>query len=506
MTLTPLTSDLRRIKTQIVIAILLACTALEASSGVSIKIEDGLLETPFSGKIYVVISPQTKDTMPLKTNYWFKPIEIISKDVYQWDGQSELIIDRNDIRYNKAATKLPTAYELQVLARVNRRDADPFTSIGNLYSDPILLDSDSHENLNLFVLVNKSIDQHSPLYPEKPAESSQLKLFSHHSSLLSKFHKQPYSVDVAVHLPKDWQHSTNKKWPVLYYISGMGGSELEVLRIIKRHQEYFDKFITVSVNAMNYGGHSVFADSANTGPWGTMLVEEIVPKIDGRFRGAGASKRYLTGISSGGWSSLWLQVKYPDEFASTWSFAPDSIDFRDFHRINLYAKDQNFYTDNLGYDRVLVRSLSGKPLIKSRDFIQMEQAIGEGGQIRSFEYVFSPRGKDGLPVPFFDRETGKIDRTVIEHWKSYDIRLYLNKHWENLKDKLNGKLNVYGGEKDQIFLENPVRLLKEELTYLDANANIEVLPEVGHAFDREKVVSMLKIITSEPDNKPIDQD
>ena len=62
--------------------------------------------------------------------------------------------------------------------------------------------------------------------------------------------------------------------------------------------------IVVVPDATNYWGHSVFADSANTGPWGQALIEEIIPYLDAELHGAGAAKRYVTGISSGGWSSL----------------------------------------------------------------------------------------------------------------------------------------------------------------------------------------------------------
>ena len=41
--------------------------------------------------------------------------------------------------------------------------------------------------------------------------------------------------------------------------------------------------------------------------------------------------------------------------------------------------------------------------------------------------VFGPRGADGLPKPLWDGATGQIDRTVLERWKQYDLRLVLEK-------------------------------------------------------------------------------
>ena len=89
-------------------------------------------------------------------------------------------------------------------------------------------------------------------------------------------------------------------------------------------------------------GHHVFADSANNGPVGQALVEEFLPELDRQYRTVGKpAARFLTGHSSGGWSSLWLQVTYPEVFGGVWSTAPDPVDFRDYQQVNLYQPDQN---------------------------------------------------------------------------------------------------------------------------------------------------------------------
>ncbi len=72
-------------------------------------------------------------------------------------------------------------------------------------------------------------------------------------------------------------------------------------------------------------GHSVFADSANNGPVGEALIMELIPAIEERFRIiAEPSAQFVGGHSSGGWSSLWLQVTYPDYFGGCWSTGPGS--------------------------------------------------------------------------------------------------------------------------------------------------------------------------------------
>src|SRR3546814_1092362 len=61
-------------------------------------------------------------------------------------------------------------------------------------------------------------------------------------------------------------------------------------------------------------GTHEFADSANNGPWGAALTTEAIPALEAKYRmDARASGRFLNGHSSGGWSTLWLQVAYRSE-------------------------------------------------------------------------------------------------------------------------------------------------------------------------------------------------
>ena len=91
-------------------------------------------------------------------------------------------------------------------------------------------------------------------------------------------------------------------------------------------------------------GTHEFADSVNNGPWGKALTRELIPRLEKSYRMDGrASGRFLTGHSSGGWSTLWLQTRYPKLFGGTWSTSPDSSDFHDFTGVDLYAAGANMY-------------------------------------------------------------------------------------------------------------------------------------------------------------------
>src|SRR5690606_29624520 len=125
-------------------------------------------------------------------------------------------------------------------------------------------------------------------------------------------------------------------------------------------------------------GHHVFADSENNGPVGEALITELIPEFDRQFRSIPQSDaRFLTGHSSGGWSTLWLQITYPDVFGGVWSTAPDPVDFRDFQRINIYRPGENMYVDAQGGRRPLAR-VNGRTALWYDDFDWMEHVLGPG--------------------------------------------------------------------------------------------------------------------------------
>jgi S-formylglutathione hydrolase FrmB len=110
----------------------------------------------------------------------------------------------------------------------------------------------------------------------------------------------------------------------------------------------------------------------------------------------------------------------------------------------------------------------------------MEVVMGRGGQLSSFEAVFSPRGPDRQPLKLWDRQNGAVDPKVAEAWRRYDLRLILEQNWPMLGPKLAGKLHVYMGAEDTFYLEGATRLLGESLKKLGSDAVIDIVPGRDH--------------------------
>jgi hypothetical protein len=436
-----------------------------------ITAEQSLFSSKQTGRLYVFVTDDLEKEPRTQIN-WFAPPPMYAIDVEKWDGKSIQTINNDSHFYPPQMNKLKNKqYRVQALLRVNL-DA-PFASngAGNFISVPVNLEIDGASSKVIKLILKNTI-------PEKKfAETDRIKEVVIKSPSLSKFHKRDYNLKASVALPLNYDPS--KKYPVLYSITGFGSDHHIMPRMVKMMGAAVDNTILVIPDASNFLGHSVFVDSENTGPWGQALLKELIPHIEKQYGGLGAKHRYLTGISSGGWSSLWLQIKYPEEFNGTWSMVPDPVDFHNFQYANLYREGENLYTDKEGNPRPIARS-KGQVLLWYKDFVKMEELLGPGGQIHSFEATFSPRGEDGKPKLIFDRETGVIDTAQVEAWKKFDINLILKTQWKTLAPKLKGKLHVYAGGVDTFYLEGAVKLLKKTLADLGSDAVVEIIPGMPH--------------------------
>jgi hypothetical protein len=123
----------------------------------------------------------------------------------------------------------------------------------------------------------------------------------------------------------------------------------------------------------------------------------------------------------------------------------------------------------------------GRVVLWYDDFAWMEHVGGHGGQLHSFEAVFSERGADGRPRLLWNRRTGEIDPAVARTWRRYDIRHVLEQNWETLGPKLAGKLHVFMGSEDTFYLDGATARLQESLAKLGSDAVVEIHAGKDHS-------------------------
>lgn len=476
-------------------AVLLCFGSQAANAGRPLRFAvtfDTTLQTElYTGRVYVMLTTE-KNREPRLALNWFQPPPIFAVDVENVNPTGTIILDSTALAFPVPLNKLPAGhYRVQAVARRSLDSPVPGKGPGDLYSAVQDVEVSPASGGNIAFRLDQMVS-------EKPFEASEhVKLVEIISPALSAFHHREFKLRAAVSLPESWRPGSGQSFPVVYYITGFGGSHRSVERVRRMMGELATQAIVVVPDASNHYGHSVFANSENTGPWGTALTTELIPYIEKKYnRVCRARNRYVTGVSSGGWSSLWLQIAYPDSFSGCWSIVPDPVDFRDFQRIDLYAPGANMYKDEQGERRPLAR-YNGRVAIWYDDFVRLESVLGPGGQIHSFEAVFSPKGADGEPRLVFDRRTGAVDPQTAEFWRRYDINLILQRNWPQLEPKLRGKLHIFAGGMDTFYLEGAVRLLKKTLAQLNSDAEVEIIPGMIHQAPPGVFDAMLKRIRQE---------
>ncbi len=309
------------------------------------------------------------------------------------------------------------------------------------------------------------------------------------SPALSAFWGRPIHMRGWVLLPPGYEAKAGQTWPVVYSTHGYGGSAASLAGSAAMvygamAEQQMPPMIWVFLDESSPTGTHEFADSVNNGPWGQALTTELIPQLESRYRmDTRPSGRFLTGHSSGGWATLWLQTRYPKIFGGTWSTSPDPSDFHDFTGVDLYVPGANVYRKPDGSAWPLVRD-KGKVVASFEAFAKLERVLGEyGGQMASFEWVFSPRGAAGRPMPMFDRDTGAVDPAVVAYWRDhYDIAHLVQTNWPRLKGDLDGKIHLIVGTADTFYLDGAAHRLKAVLDGLGAKSDFRFLPDRTH-FD-----------------------
>jgi pimeloyl-ACP methyl ester carboxylesterase len=454
----------------------------EQSSGARIEVtlDQNVAPTPIDGRLYVFLSQRGGE--PIRGPDWFRPEPFFRLDVNDFKPGEFRVVDDRAAGFPDVLSKLPAGkYRAQAILDHDFYEPKPSDGVGNIHSEVVELEFTGPKGASPQVhklVLDKVIDG-TPFPGSKWAKEVVLK-----SQLLARFHKREVLERAAVVLPASYYDEPQRRYPAVYIIPGFGGSHRDALRYAKeppKPEAGEAEFIRVFLSGRCKWGHHVYADSATNGPRGEALVREMIPLIDRDFRTvAEPTARFVMGHSSGGWSSLWLQIAYPDVFGGVWSSSPDPVDFRDYQQVNLYAEPpQNMYHNEHGARRPIARR-GDTPVLWYDSFTKMDDVIGRGGQLRSFEAVFSPLDESGLPKRLWNRETGTVDRSVAKTWERYDISLVIERDWQRLKPLLAGKLHVTMGTLDTFYLEGAAMLLARRLKELGSDAEVNLIEGASH--------------------------
>jgi S-formylglutathione hydrolase FrmB len=460
---------------------------------------------PASGRLLVVIAKSNRpEPRTMIGEVEENAPTVLARDVTNLGGGNSAIVDNSSTTFpiSGMARLQPGDYFVQAVLHTNT-DLNSPNAPGDRYSDVRRVRIEPRVATPIPIELTSAVPS-----DQLPLDTDYLKFIRIQSNLLSRFHGRPIYLRAGLILPKGYGEGRTS-YPLRIHIGGYGTRYTSVQRLMGTASEFrrmwlsddTPRFVYLQLDGDGPYGDPYQVNSDNNGPYGDAITKELIPYVEQNFRViSAASARVLDGESTGGWVSLALKIFYPDFFNAVWSSCPDGLDFRGFQIINIYD-DKNAYFDNSGVERPSKRDVSGRVEFTIRHECQMENVLGAGDtwamsgqQWGAWNATYGPRGQDGRPAPLWEPKTGLIDRSVVDHWKRYDLRLVLEQNWKTLAPKLQGKIHISVGEADNYYLNNAVHLLDDFFRKASppANAAIAYGAGQGHCWSSASEAQMMK--------------
>ena len=508
-------------KTVIFIIVFSSCILFFYAGNQGLKFEVSypaeLSDKPLDGRLLLMLSSKEGAEPRFQISTGADTQLVFGIDVDSWKPGEKAVFDAAVFGYPlESLADVPAGeYRVQALLHVYEtfHKSDGYTvklpmdngegqqwnsSPGNFYSTPvkIVVTGNSGE------VIQVDLDRIIPPIPE-PADTKYIKHIRIKSEKLTAFWGRPMYLGAVVLLPEGFDEHPEARYPLIinhdHFVSTIDDFRIEPpdpnlepdysarfdlkgYNRIQQEEAYnfyktwtssnFPRMLIIKIQHANpFYDDSYAVNSANLGPYGDAITYELIPYIEKQFRGIGEGwARFLYGGSTGGWEALGVQVFYPDEYNGCWASCPDPIDFRAYTVVNIYEDKNAYYLDETWKKtpRPGHRNWLGQVSATLEQMNHRELVLGtksrSGDQWDIWEAVYSPVGEDGYPKRLWDKRTGEIDQKVAEYWKAnYDLRFIMERDWETLGPKLEGKINIYCGDMDNYYLNNAVYLTEEFL-------------------------------------------
>jgi hypothetical protein len=476
---------------------------------VRVSFDESVRKTAASGRLVVLMKSTTstlgKEVAPLDGPFWEEGQPLFAIDVKDLKpGQVIEVGASADAFPAPIGTLKPGEYEVQARLDIQGLDSDWKREPGNLYTS-------ARATLKIATFVgNDSVDLKLDAVTkaiERP-DTPGVEWIIVRSDLLSKFRGTDVLMRAGVVLPKNYDPA--KQYAAVYEVPGFGGNDEGARGVVRRNSKKDDGLATsafwIVLDPEGPNGHTLFADSANNGPCGKALVEELIPALEKKFPLiAKPEARLLRGHSSGGWSTLWLATEYPATFGACWSSSPDPVDFRAFQLVDIYNGRSMYrigdfevplnephasYRDRImkaraslvpiepvvpdGDRHIVSYRRNGKPIMTVEREARGEDILGpdntSGQQWDSWFAAFGPKNAKGNPAALFDPINGTIDRAVAEKYRPFDIADRLRKNPAKYAPIFRNNIRLVVGGADNFFLEQAVTLLKKDLDGMKSDA------------------------------------
>ncbi len=130
------------------------------------------------------------------------------------------------------------------------------------------------------------------------------------------FYSELFSHEIGynIYLPPDYEKS-GKKYPVAYHLHGWTGNESTDIWTLEKVYSNRQSIIV-------FANNSPVIENIDNLPVESMIINELIPHIDGKYRtDATCENRSISGFSMGGGMAFYYAVKYLELFASVTAYA-----------------------------------------------------------------------------------------------------------------------------------------------------------------------------------------
>lgn len=505
------------------VIMLSGCSLKESAPEILVSLPDTITDEPLDGRLLIMIAGNNDSEPRFQISDGAGTQLVYGMDIEALEPGGSVIFDPAATGYPLTSMKEIPEGEYYIQAFLNRYETfnlstghtvkmhmdqgegqQWLSSPGNLYSDPVKITIDADGGFSSELVLSNVIP------PVEPAEDTEyIKHIRIKSEKLSEFWGRPMYLQANVLVPAGFDANPEAEYPLFvfhghfpYSISGFRTTPPDAdpddgvvnsrfgitgYKYIEQKEAYdfyrkwispdFPRYVVIEIQHQNpYYDDSYAVTSANLGPYGDAIMEELIPEVERLFNCVGEGwGRFTYGGSTGGWEALAVQVLYPDQFNGCFAACPDPIDFRAYTVVNIYEDNNAYYLDSRFKKTPRPGARDGRGHVKSTLEEQnlLEYVLGtnsrSGGQWDIWQAVYSPQGDDGYPKPIWDKLTGSIDRDVALYWQeNYDLRYILQRDWQTLGPKLEGKLHIYCGDMDNYYLNNAVKLMEE---FLESTSN-----------------------------------
>ncbi len=483
----------------------LACTALlvllfapiSYATSFVVDVAPKTLDSPVNGRLFVFIvgpnRPLHRGESPGGWDFCAEPMPVYATSVKQLKAGDKLVIDEMADWYLARLNELkPGKYSAMAVLDWHDEASGWDMEPGNLSSKVVTFKVDERSSEPIKLTLSEVVN--GPSIDPKRVEIVDIK-----SKALSNFHGREIHLRAGVVKPINFDEG--KPYAAIYEVPGFGGRHFDAQREAERRagmtkgkqsvaKSLAEKTFYIVLDPESPNGHTLFADSDVNGPYGKALTQELIPELEHRYPlVADAKHRIITGHSSGGWATCWLQMQYPDLFGAAWPSSPDPVDFRRFELVDIY--DGRSFYERDGKDIPSTRDQKDNVTITVRQEASREEIFtkdnASGQQWDSWQAVWGSNAGHFRPKSLWDPISGEIDRFEAEHYKKYDLSLLLRNDPARYAPIWRERMHLVVGGMDDYYLNEAVAMLRDELAKLPPtgdektnNGYIKIVPGKGH--------------------------